>query len=123
MKPARGILVPVVVSLVFGCVLATFAATQPKSDPAAPTPQPAVVAPAPAAAIPASVPNCGQGALADPGFSSETGAVPVAGDNCPCYSDFDCELCCEAEYSNFLCRTQEDKHHHPIYPGVCFCWN
>jgi len=78
MRPARGILAPVVVSLVHGCVLATFAATQPKSEPAASNQQPVamVVPPAPAAATPASVPNCGQGALADPGFSSETGPSP-----------------------------------------------
>jgi hypothetical protein len=38
----------------------------------------------------------------------------VTGDNCPCNSDYDGELCCQEEYSNFWCRTQLDKHHHPI---------
>jgi hypothetical protein len=130
MKPARGILVPVLALLALGGILATFAATPAKSEPAATTPaatvpHPAAAVPAPAAAPSASEPKCGQGqaTLADPGFSSENEAVPVAGDNCPCYNYNDCVLCCEAEYSNFMCHTQEDKHHHPIYPGVCFCWN
>jgi hypothetical protein len=138
MRQASRILFSGLLGLALSCfVLATFAATKSKARPPAPTPQAsaaptaavtpaaaaAAAAPAAPAVAPAAAPSCSLGAV-DPSLTSvDPEARPMAGDNCSCNSYDDCVVCCEEEYTNFMCHTAHDKHGNPIYPGTCFCWN